>query len=181
MLTAIGLTWTMISSKRGPSSTVYDESYTYDESGESPSTGERIKAGAQSARDRLVSSKEAVRDTMVSSKNAVRERISSTAERTQAQARRAREGFSWLVEEQPLMLGALGITLGAVIGAILPRTEQEDRLIGKVRDRTVERVKESAAGAYDRARETVKDTSQQEHAMSKQSIGGVNAERHPVA
>jgi ElaB/YqjD/DUF883 family membrane-anchored ribosome-binding protein len=188
MLTAIGLIWTMISSKdRRPGSDVYSETYLDDEGVESPSTGERIKERAANVRNRLVGSKDAVRDKLVGSRDAVRDRIGSARDRlgsatrtTQEQARRAREGFNSMLEEQPLMLGALGIIVGAAVGAMLPRTEQEDRLIGKARDRTVSRVKESAAGAYDKARETISETSQHEHAMSNQNIGAVNTERHPA-
>jgi ElaB/YqjD/DUF883 family membrane-anchored ribosome-binding protein len=141
MLTAIGLTWTMFSTNR-PKTGYHDESYTYDQHDGSPGMGEKLKATAEGARERLANSKDAVRDT-----------ISSTARNTQDRARRAREGFSSLVEEQPLILGALGIALGAAIGASLPRTEQEDRLIGKARDQTIEKIKQQGAQAYDKARE----------------------------
>jgi hypothetical protein len=54
----------------------------------------------------------------------------TTATTAQAQANRAREGFNTLLEEQPITLGALGLAVGAAIGAMLPSTEQEDRLLG---------------------------------------------------
>jgi ElaB/YqjD/DUF883 family membrane-anchored ribosome-binding protein len=166
MLTAIGLGWTMIAANREPYAGGYRKSYMYDdtgydEMGDTPSTTEKIKAGAESARDRLVGSKDALRDKIVSSKDAVRDRITGTARSTQAQARRAREGFGSLVEEQRLILGALGIALGAALGAMLPRTEQEDRLIGQARDKAVAKVKERATELYEHARETVKETAEQ--------------------
>jgi hypothetical protein len=140
MLTAIGLTWTMFSNNRPKPA--YNESHAYDQDDDSPGMGEKLRTTAEGARERLASSKDAVRDT-----------INSTARGTQERARRAREGFSSLVEEQPLILGALGIALGAAIGASLPRTEQEDRLIGKARDQTIEKIKQQGAQAYDKARE----------------------------
>jgi len=140
MLTAVGLTWTILSTNRAKAG--YDESPAYGEDEDSPGIGEKLKATAEGARNRFGSSKDAVRDT-----------ISTTAETTQAQAKRAREGFNALLEEQPLILGALGIALGAAIGAALPRTEQEDRLMGKVRDNAVGKIKEEGAQAYDKVRE----------------------------
>ena len=152
MLTAIGLTWTMLSNRSPYAGN--DEAYTYGGAADdSPGLGEKLKAGAEGARQRLGSS----RERLASSKDAMRDRISDTARNTQAQAQRAREGFNSLIEEQPLILGALGLALGAAIGAALPRTEKEDRLMGKMRDDTVGKVKEQGAQAYDKAQETVKE------------------------
>lgn len=47
---------------------------------------------------------------------------------------RARSTFSDLLDEEPLVLGALGIAVGAAMGAFLPRTETEDRYLGQYRD-----------------------------------------------
>lgn len=143
MFTAIGLAWTILSTNR--QKPAYGEAAGYDEHGESPGIGERLKSTAESARSRFGSSKEAMR-----------ERISGTARSTQDRAQRAREGFSSLIEEQPLILGALGIALGAALGAALPRTEQEDRLMGKVRDQTVGKIKEQGAQTYEQARESAR-------------------------
>src|SRR6516164_1582259 len=37
-----------------------------------------------------------------------------------------------ICRDQPLVLGGIGVALGAVLGAILPMTEAEDRLMGDV-------------------------------------------------
>lgn len=58
--------------------------------------------------------------------------------------------MDYLWHEQPLILGALGLAAGAIAGAALPPTEEEDRAFGELRDRAMDRAK--AAGA-DRARE----------------------------
>lgn len=139
-LTAIGLAWTILASNRAKPA--YGENVAYGEHADSPGFGEKLKSTAEGARDRFGSSKDAMRES-----------ISQTARSTQDRARRAREGFGSLIEEQPLILGALGIALGAAIGAALPRTEQEDRLMGKARDTTVGKIKEEGGKAYDKARE----------------------------
>ena len=38
------------------------------------------------------------------------------------------------VQDQPLVLGALGITVGAVIGMLVPSTRYERRVVGSLRD-----------------------------------------------
>lgn len=46
-----------------------------------------------------------------------------------------RETLATLLDEQPLVVGGLGIVLGAVLGAMLPSTEAEDRLFGATSSR----------------------------------------------
>jgi Protein of unknown function (DUF3618) len=78
--------------------------------------------------------------------------------------RRARRGFLDTLDEQPLVLGAIGLAVGAVLGSALPSTEREDRLMGDTRDRLkhraadlgreqMERAQAAAGAAYDAARE----------------------------
>lgn len=77
-----------------------------------------------------------------------------------------------LIEERPLVAGALGMALGAAVGAALPHTETEDRLFGQDRDRLMARArdvlrdeKNRAASAASKLADTVtqelKDTAKQ--------------------
>lgn len=66
---------------------------------------------------------------------------------------RARSGLSEAFERQPLLLGAFGLALGAALGALLPRSEAEDRLMGESRDELAERAGALATEAYQDARE----------------------------
>ncbi|MFQ8433180.1 DUF3618 domain-containing protein [Amaricoccus sp. W119] len=52
-----------------------------------------------------------------------------------AHGREIRQGFGALAEEQPLVVGALALALGAAIGGALPRTRTEDALLGAEADR----------------------------------------------
>ena len=139
MLTAIGLTSLMFS----PNRKVEDNRSKITE--DLSRAGESIKAAGERARNQVTNSKDAMAET-----------LSDTASSTQAQARRAREGFNFLLEEQPLLLGALGIAVGAAIGAALPRTEQEDRVMGRGRDKTIGQAKQRSAEVYERVRESVR-------------------------
>ena len=179
-LTAIGILWMMFSSGRSSSVKVYDDSSTFntnDTSGTSVTSGatDKLKDTAESlrnktaaARDKLMGSKDSIKDTFSDAS-------SKAATATQAQVRRAREGFNSLLEEQPLIVGALGIALGAAIGAALPSTEQEDRLLGGVRDQTLSKVKELTSETYDQVRETVKQAGEGVKAEIEQSA----SEPHP--
>ena len=73
-----------------------------------------------------------------------------------SQANQARERFNTLLEEQPLILGAVGLAVGAMIGAAFPSTEQEDRLVGEIRDKTLNKGKELGAQAYQKGSELAK-------------------------
>lgn len=46
----------------------------------------------------------------------------------------ARRTFSDVLEREPLVIGALGLAVGAAIGAMLPGTDVEDRYMGETRD-----------------------------------------------
>ena len=159
-LTAIGIMWMMFSPGSLPVNN-YGDSSTSDNGDTSdtslPSratdklknTAETIRATATAAQEKLISSK----DNVINTVSGVSNKAASGA---QAQVRRARDEFSSMLEDQPLIVGALGIALGAAIGAALPATEQEDRLLGGVRDQTVSKVKEITRDTYDQVQETVK-------------------------
>jgi ElaB/YqjD/DUF883 family membrane-anchored ribosome-binding protein len=78
-----------------------------------------------------------------------RQRALEMSHRVQEQTRR-------LIDEQPLILGALGIAVGAALGASLPRTRQEDRLMGEARDELLHRADETGGEMLREVREQVK-------------------------
>jgi hypothetical protein len=69
-----------------------------------------------------------------------------------AQARRAQYRAISALEERPLLFGGLAVALGALLGAIVPSTEYEDRVVGQVRDRAVERAKAMGERQYQNLR-----------------------------
>ncbi len=69
------------------------------------------------------------------------------------QAGRAQNAFSQLIREQPLVAGAIGLAIGAIIGASLPRSRREDELMGEAS----ESVKATAKGAAREQFEHIED------------------------
>jgi hypothetical protein len=129
-LVGIGLAWLMIADRRERYSTMGASSETEQES---TGIGERVqqmKASAASARQRIS-------DTT----NAARERATRMREGARHQWDRARGGYEHVVHEQPLALGAIGLAVGALFAALMPRTRQEDELLGGARDRLAEKAK----------------------------------------
>jgi ElaB/YqjD/DUF883 family membrane-anchored ribosome-binding protein len=202
LLTAVGIAWMVAASSRPRSATGYDfnDSYQLDKDIHRPdydemhledeldqngqdegvlskagetvkAAGEKVKAVAEGARQKLTGS----RQKLTSSGRAVGSGMRRTTDTAQAQAQRVREGFNNLLTEQPLVLGALGIAVGALIGASLPSTEQEDRLLGPVRDKTLSEVKERGAQSYNQVRESVGRVGEQ----AKQALSGSGGESSP--
>jgi hypothetical protein len=60
--------------------------------------------------------------------------VGGVATGVQYQAQRAQSQFGRMLEEQPLMVGAMAMALGLGVGLMLPNTEQENKLLGEARD-----------------------------------------------
>jgi hypothetical protein len=171
MLAAVGIGWMIFMPNQPSSMTNYNN--TTDEEGSLAGVGESIISNAADVSEKVKTSTVAARDRLtnswVSSKDAAMGRVSQTATTAQAQARRAREGFNNLLRDQPIILGALGLALGAAIGAVLPSTEEEDRLLGPARDKTISQIKERGAEAYERVRETAENAVEKVQRAAEQS------------
>ena len=74
-------------------------------------------------------------------------------ERAERLGASTQQGLGWLLWEQPLVLGALGVALGAAVGAVLPGTQAENRLMGETSDAVAEKAASVAQKASDRARD----------------------------
>ena len=152
IVTGIGLAWLMAARSWGSPS----ERDRPAERGTGESLRETVSGAADSAREGLADAAE----TLSNKADAVKERVADTAQAATVQARRAREGFTQLLEEQPLLVGACALAVGAFIGYSLPATETEDRWMGEARDRTVQRAKDAGAEQYAKAREFAADVTQ---------------------
>jgi ElaB/YqjD/DUF883 family membrane-anchored ribosome-binding protein len=84
-----------------------------------------------------------------------RGKVSNTMHSVRDRTQGVRSDLMNLVQEQPVALGALALAAGALIGAALPITQYENRMVGPARDRTLARAKEMGQREYEHLKETV--------------------------
>ena len=156
LLTAVGIAWMMASANQPPPprrehagmpDTASDAKHRMRHGMDS------AKSAASAVGDRATRASHAVGDTV----SHAGERMRVQGERIRLQGQRMREGFSHMMDEQPLLVGAMGIALGAALGALLPRSDTEDRLMGDARDSAARSLKDRASEAYDEVRHTAED------------------------
>ncbi len=144
-------------------------------------TAQGVRDQASALGDRLTGSAHDLRDQA----SAVGSRISDMASSGMRQARSSAGSASGLMSaigDNPVLLGAIGLAAGALLGALLPPTEIEreylgeaahdarDMIEGVVRDAT-DRGSEVAHAAYDAGRQTVQEVTR--HASE---LGGAAAD-----
>lgn len=147
LLTSIGLGWMMLTNRGGGSRASYSTS---DLSDKASGAAESMHGAMDATRETLQHSAESLRGTASRAAAATREQVDHARERVDY----ARQRMDRLLEEQPLVLGAIGLAAGAILGAWLPTTEQEGRLLGDVRDKAVRNVAQQSRSRYEAARET---------------------------
>jgi uncharacterized protein DUF3618 len=82
-----------------------------------------------------------------------REGLRQVGSAAQHQVERARTGFEHMLEEQPLVVGAVALALGAVLGATLPTSRIENRYMGPTRDQLQNRAGDYAREQWEKAKE----------------------------
>ena len=173
-LVGIGLAWLMASGKNPPARYSYDSTST----SYSPSLGERAgelgdKASgmasdvrdrasgmASSAKARIYDTTHAVgdrvrqaRDSLTSAGQSARQRVSDVGGSARHQVERARSGVDYMMREQPIALGVIGVAIGAMFAAMAPRTRKEDELMGDTRDRLLDQAKEAGREKLEQAKD----------------------------
>jgi len=193
LLTSIGVGWMMLANRSGN-----HESNRNWQSGPGGRRGaDDLSHGARNIRDRAAqaadqvagavdSTRETVKDAMQSSREtleetaeSLRSRASRAAEVTREQTGIARERFDRLLHDQPLVLGALGLAAGAIIGALLPATEHEDRLLGSMRGKVVKDVAQKSRALYETARDNAASYSAPETRNSDDDYSGERPSSRP--
>ena len=82
----------------------------------------------------------------------MRDTMSDMTDRAGDYTDRARSGLSMLVTEQPWVLGALGLLVGAALAAILPRSQIEQDYVGSAAQHVRDQASNMACETYERAR-----------------------------
>lgn len=154
-LIGVGIAWLMMGGSRGSGTSQTSTATGNVGSRMGETTGRAAgKAGqvAQGARERTGEA----RARMGEMAHGAQEQLGETTERlrsqTRDQAARAKTTFDYLLSEQPLILGALGLALGAALGTGLPPTRREDELLGETRDEYVHRAREAGEEQLEKAK-----------------------------
>jgi ElaB/YqjD/DUF883 family membrane-anchored ribosome-binding protein len=79
--------------------------------------------------------------------------VASSASRITSSAAASGRDFMDFCRDQPLVLAGIGLAVGAAAGALLPRTQTEDELMGDVSDELKEQTKEFAGEQLRKAKE----------------------------
>ena len=80
-------------------------------------------------------------DTLREAGGAVRHRAGAARRSAAGTGHDMRHGLDTLIEDQPLVAGAIAMALGAAVGGALPRSRVEDRMFGEQSDRAMETVR----------------------------------------
>lgn len=130
-LVGIGLAWLMAAGKKPGEYSSYDEEF-------GPSTTDKLRERASDTLSRASGTVESAKHRLSETAQTMRERANGIASTTRQQAERAKGSFEYMLREQPLALGAIGLAIGAIVASMAPRTRQEDELMGEARDRLME-------------------------------------------
>jgi len=179
-LTGVGLAWLITSASR--SSGTADEDSSYAGAGYGPGAarwvGDRASHGdghdhLGAVGDKLNDLKGRTSDMMSGVKDRISDAVSSAgeagrgiaedlsamggqvADKTSRYTEGARRQVSDVFQREPLLLGALGLLVGVAVASALPPTRAEDQLVGRVRDRTLEKGKALAQDGIETATEAV--------------------------
>ena len=174
VLTSVGLLWLALGQNRTPAPATTGTPLKDKLSGALDS----VANGAGHTRDSLNRGSHDVRDKVTGLSESVSAKASQTGERLSDTAAQAKDTladqahqlkgtFETLLREQPLVVGALGIALGALLGAALPRTETEDRALGKHSDKLTAKAKQAASSGYEQVKAAGQDVAKEARQASQ--------------
>ncbi|RKS27448.1 uncharacterized protein DUF3618 [Pseudomonas sp. WPR_5_2] len=130
-------------------------------------TTDVLKSGFQSLRDKVSTVGENVGTAAESISHVAHDTGDRFAHKSQALGQQ----LNHLLKEQPLMVAAAGIALGALLGAALPTTTTEQRYLGRKSAGLVNKVKQQAQEGYEAVRDTVTKTTEHVNDRTRMESG----------
>ncbi|HLH92184.1 MAG TPA: DUF3618 domain-containing protein [Xanthobacteraceae bacterium] len=112
--------------------------------------GDRARSFYDTARSSTADAFGRASDTAARAGSSAADPIAGIGPRTAAAA----NDIAAFCREQPLVTAALGLTLGAILGAFVPQTDAEDALMGNARDRLKREAQAAAKEEYEKAKST---------------------------
>ncbi len=177
VLTSVGLLWLMMSQNRPP---VRQPSYrsgpdedragqwadgvadTFDSAREHlHQTGDSLKEGYQSLKGSASHLSDSLGENLGAAGEGISHAMHEASDRLAHNTQVVGQQFNRMLKEQPLMVAAAGIALGALLGAALPSTQTEQRYMGRTSAGLADKVKQQAREGYEAVRDTVTKTTEQ--------------------
>jgi ElaB/YqjD/DUF883 family membrane-anchored ribosome-binding protein len=109
--------------------------------------GENIKSAADSAKTKTARSSAAAREKASVAFEKSKDAAASGVEQSRQMARQAKAKTSDGIDNNPLAIVLGGIAIGAIVGALLPRTEREAKVLGKAGKKLNKKARKMAEAA----------------------------------
>lgn len=132
----------------------------------------KVQDVASAASSKVQSAATDVAETAGQVVDSARYGAQQVAQEAQYRAERVGSRFGEIMEENPLIIGAAAVALGAVIGFAFPATEKENRVFGEARDNLMERAQEVASDTAQKVQHVA-----QEAASAAKETAKTEAER----
>jgi len=132
-----------------------------------------VSETASALKDKASSAYESVADTANRTKWAVKDAAYNAKESATALEQRAiaaSRGVFDFCKDQPLVLAGLGLAIGAALGAAIPETEAEDRLMGEAADQVKEQAQAIASDQLQHAKEVGQHMVDETTKIAKQEL-----------
>jgi ElaB/YqjD/DUF883 family membrane-anchored ribosome-binding protein len=162
VLASVGLAWLMTGKQPARARAAYSYSGGYEAWLRSRDGGRddgmhlkeragQLKDKAAHLRDDMADSLHDARERFDDMRDSVGERAQHASDAVRDTAHEARQTLEQMLREQPLAVAAIGIAAGALLGAILPATRQEDQWLGRSSDQLKDRGRALAEQGLERA------------------------------
>lgn len=183
VLTSVGLLWLMMSQNRPPTARPsYRVGSDQDKAAE---WVDGLADGFDSARDSLHQTADTLKegyqtvkgkaahlgDSLGDATENISHAVHTAGDRLVRSSQVMSNQLSQLLKEQPLMVAAAGIALGAMLGAALPSTATEQRYLGKTSAGLTDKVKQQAREGFEAVRDTVTKTTEHSEVDAKPEGG----------
>ena len=109
--------------------------------------GDSIKSAADSAKAKTTQSSVVARKKASAAFEKGKETAVSSVEQSRVLARQAKAKTSEGIDKNPLAMIIGGIAIGAIVGALLPRTERETKILGKTGKKLNKKARKMAEAA----------------------------------
>ncbi|MFC4292027.1 hypothetical protein ACFOWX_06320 [Sphingorhabdus arenilitoris] len=123
-----------------------------------------IKSAADSAKDGIATAKAKAEQTSAAARKKAsdaygkgREVASKKVQSSKQLATKAKAKSADTIDKNPLAIVAGGLAIGAIIGALLPKTEREQKILGKTGKKLNEKAKQVAGAAKEAGMKKVDD------------------------